>query len=73
MNGIYGEQFALPEAVRTLRAVRDDPPTAELSVASADPLNLVGILTPEPRVSSAERRTVRVLPAVIDTSVSTSD
>jgi ATP-dependent Lhr-like helicase len=50
--GMVGEQFALPEAVETLRSVRrrrDEEET--VIVAAADPLNLVGILTPGPRVS----------------------
>ena len=50
--GFVGEQFALPEAVDTLRAVRrtaDD--TEPVLVAAADPLNLVGILTPGARLS----------------------
>jgi ATP-dependent Lhr-like helicase len=50
--GFVGEQFALPEAVDTLRAVRraakDDE---EVVVAAADPLNLVGIITPGARIS----------------------
>jgi ATP-dependent Lhr-like helicase len=51
-GGFAGEQFALPEAVETLRAVRrrHDAPEVVL-VAAADPLNLVGILTPGARVS----------------------
>jgi len=50
--GYVGEQFALPEAVETLRAVRRKQGQGEaVLVAAADPLNLVGILTPGPRVS----------------------
>jgi ATP-dependent Lhr-like helicase len=49
--GFVGEQFALPEAVDGLRAARHAPATAELCrVAATDPLNLVGILSPGPRV-----------------------
>jgi ATP-dependent helicase Lhr and Lhr-like helicase len=50
--GLVGEQYALPEAVDALRATRrqDDGEQAVL-VAAADPLNLVGILTPGARVS----------------------
>jgi ATP-dependent Lhr-like helicase len=49
--GFGGEQFALPEAVGRLRAVRKMEKIEELVVLSgADPLNLVGILTPEARV-----------------------
>jgi ATP-dependent Lhr-like helicase len=50
--GFIGEQFALPEAVDTLRAVRRAAADTEpVIVAAADPLNLVGILTPGARVS----------------------
>jgi len=50
--GFVGEQFALPEAVDTLRAVRRTPEdTDPVIVAAADPLNVVGILTPGARVS----------------------
>ncbi|MGH8058260.1 MAG: Lhr family helicase, partial [Candidatus Entotheonellia bacterium] len=50
--GLVGEQFALPEAVEALRAVRRQRQGQEIvMVAAADPLNLVGILTPGPRVS----------------------
>jgi len=50
--GLVGEQFALPEAVDALRAVRRVPEGADLVVVSAaDPLNLVGILLPGSRVS----------------------
>jgi ATP-dependent Lhr-like helicase len=57
--GFSGEQFALPSAVEMLRAVRrkDRPP---VRVAAADPLNFVGILTPEEKVSPATRQQVLV-------------
>ena len=49
--GFSGEQFALPEAVGLLRAIRRQRPTGVLvSVSAADPLNLVGIVTPGSRV-----------------------
>jgi len=49
--GFSGEQYALPSAVSALRALRRRPKTGALvSVSAADPLNLVGILTPGPRV-----------------------
>ena len=44
--GMSGEQFALPRAVERLREVRrspsDGPP---ITISTADPLNLAGILT----------------------------
>ncbi|HZD19903.1 MAG TPA: hypothetical protein VE325_04460 [Burkholderiales bacterium] len=49
--GFSGEQFALPDAVGTLREVRRQPAAGALiSLSGADPLNLVGILTPGPRL-----------------------
>jgi ATP-dependent Lhr-like helicase len=51
--GFAGEQYALPEAVEALRRVRRQERTAELvHVHSGDPLNLVGVLTPGPRVAA---------------------
>jgi ATP-dependent Lhr-like helicase len=51
--GYSGEQFALPEAIGPLRDARRKPHANEyLSVSAADPLNLVGILTPGGRVPS---------------------
>jgi ATP-dependent helicase Lhr and Lhr-like helicase len=45
--GFSGEQFALPEAIGMLRATRRQEATDQwVSVSGADPLNLVGILTP---------------------------
>jgi ATP-dependent Lhr-like helicase len=53
ISGISGEQFALPEAISQLRAIRKQAPTESLiTLSGADPLNLTGILTPGPRVSS---------------------
>jgi ATP-dependent Lhr-like helicase len=49
--GFSGEQFALPEAIGQLRAVRKEMKKGRLlSVSAADPLNLVGILTPGERL-----------------------
>ena len=49
--GMSGEQFALPEAVTQLRAIRRQEKTGALTaVGGADPLNLVGIITPGDRI-----------------------
>ena len=43
--GVTGEQYALPEAVETLRRVRRAPADGALvTVSAADPLNLTGIV-----------------------------
>ena len=45
--GISGEQFALPEAIGLLRETRRRAPDgAWISLSGADPLNLVGVVTP---------------------------
>jgi ATP-dependent Lhr-like helicase len=57
--GFIGEQFALPIAVESLRALRHRAPTGEVvTVSAADPLNLVGILVPGDRVPAISGRTV---------------
>lgn len=49
--GFSGEQYALAEAVPMLRAVRRKPKNEQwVSLSAADPLNLIGILTPGGRV-----------------------
>ena len=51
--GFAGEQFALPEAVAMLRETRRMRDSGDwLSLSAADPLNLVGILTPGPRLAA---------------------
>ncbi|MFM8551677.1 MAG: DEAD/DEAH box helicase, partial [Nitrospiraceae bacterium] len=51
--GFVGEQFALPEAVESLRALRRAGSATggpEIKLSGADPLNLAGIILPGPRV-----------------------
>ncbi|HKY31279.1 MAG TPA: DEAD/DEAH box helicase [Candidatus Polarisedimenticolia bacterium] len=55
-----GEQYGLPEAVELLRRLRRREAMAPMAVAAADPLNLRGILTPDPRVAAQSRRRVAV-------------
>jgi ATP-dependent helicase Lhr and Lhr-like helicase len=59
VGGFGGEQFAAPDAVGRLRAVRKTEKAGELVVlGAADPLNLVGILTPEARVAAIHRNRI---------------
>ena len=53
VSGFSGEQYALPDAVEALRAVRNAPDEERVELSSADPLNLAGILTPGPRVPAS--------------------
>ena len=53
VGGFSGEQFALPDAVGLLREMRRRPASGEwISLSGADPLNLIGILTPGQRLSA---------------------
>jgi ATP-dependent Lhr-like helicase len=53
VEGPAGEQFALPEAVSAMRAMRRKSKNGEMvAISAADPLNLVGILLPGERVPS---------------------
>ncbi|MGC1222197.1 MAG: DEAD/DEAH box helicase, partial [Candidatus Sulfotelmatobacter sp.] len=73
VDGFLGEQFALPVAVESVRALRKlDPTQGTITLSAADPLNLVGILVPGERVPaiSGNRVTYRdgvamSIPAVI--------
>jgi ATP-dependent Lhr-like helicase len=51
--GISGEQFALPESIGMLRAIRrEGAQDSMISVSAADPLNLVGIIMPGNRITA---------------------
>ncbi|QXH72468.1 DEAD/DEAH box helicase [Pseudomonas atacamensis] len=51
VNGLAGEQFALPEAIPLLREVRRRPQDGSLvAVCGVDPLNLAGTLLPGVKV-----------------------
>ncbi|TKB92546.1 MAG: DEAD/DEAH box helicase [Nitrospira sp.] len=54
VSGFTGEQFALPEAVESLRAGRKQNESGvvaqEMKLSASDPLNLAGVILPGPRV-----------------------
>lgn len=59
VTGFTGEQYGLPEAVDALRETRRLPRTGErVWISGVDPLNLVGILTPGPRVPAVRTRSI---------------
>jgi ATP-dependent Lhr-like helicase len=70
VDGVIGEQFALPIAVESLRAFRHRPVSdAVVTIAATDPLNLTGIILPGDRVAAIPGRVVslsggRILPTV---------
>ena len=59
VTGFGGEQFALPEAVDSLRATRRDTSEQEIAVSAADPLNLAGIVVSGERVPAVPGKAVR--------------
>jgi ATP-dependent Lhr-like helicase len=59
VSGFMGEQFALPMAVDSLRAMRKSEAAGEtVTISAADPLNLVGILLPGDRISAVSGKAV---------------
>jgi ATP-dependent Lhr-like helicase len=59
VSGFVGEQFALPEAVESLRAIRKAPASDEtITISAADPLNLAGIVVPGDRVPAISGHSV---------------
>ena len=58
LSGFSGEQFALPEAVESLRAARTRECSTVVPVSAADPMNLAGIVVPGDRVSSVPGKQV---------------
>jgi ATP-dependent Lhr-like helicase len=71
VSGFQGEQFALPQAVESLRDSRkaaeslgsdsrkQEHATATVTIAAADPANLVGIIVPGDRPPATAGRTVQ--------------
>jgi ATP-dependent Lhr-like helicase len=59
VDGFLGEQFALPVAVESVRAMRKlDSATGAITLSAADPLNLIGILVPGERVPAISGNSV---------------
>lgn len=50
VQNMSGEQFALPEAIGALREARKTESGETLMLSAADPLNLIGIITPGQRL-----------------------
>jgi ATP-dependent Lhr-like helicase len=69
VNGFSGEQYALPEAVEALRSVRKIQPAGErIQISAADPVNLVGIVLPGPRVPALPANSVSYLDGAVATA-----
>ncbi|MBV8425111.1 MAG: DEAD/DEAH box helicase, partial [Candidatus Eremiobacteraeota bacterium] len=63
--GYVGEQFALPEALDAMRAVRRSAPSGEeITLAPSDPLNLIGVILPGSRSDAHAAGRVRLIDGV---------
>jgi ATP-dependent Lhr-like helicase len=70
VDGFLGEQFALPVAVESVRALRKlDTAQGTITISAADPLNLVGILVPGERVPAISGNSVTYRDGVAAPSV----
>jgi ATP-dependent Lhr-like helicase len=60
VSGFGGEQFALPEALESLRELRKRDPfqSAQVTCAAADPMNLIGVVIPGERPPCIPGKTV---------------
>jgi ATP-dependent helicase Lhr and Lhr-like helicase len=58
LSGFGGEQFAVPEAVASLRETRLHVTNEPVTVAATDPLNLVGVVVPGERPAAVPGKTV---------------
>jgi ATP-dependent helicase Lhr and Lhr-like helicase len=62
LSGFGGEHFAVPEAAASLRESRlTANPEEAITVAAADPLNLVGVIVPGERPAAVPGKTVSFL------------
>jgi len=61
VSGFIGAQYASPVGVESLRAFRHAPPDGQVvTLAAADPLNLVGVILPGERVPAVSGRVVHL-------------
>lgn len=61
VSGFFGEQFALPNVVVSLRAYRDKTLEHQgITLSASDPLNLQGIILPGERVSAIVNKTLLI-------------
>lgn len=62
VSGFLGEQFALPEAVESLRASRNRPMDGQaITFSATDPLNLIGTIIPGEKTTATSANTVTLM------------
>jgi len=66
VSGFSGEQYALPAAHEQLTQTRKVPRTGErVTINATDPLNLVGVIIPGPRIPAVRTRHVTLIDGVV--------
>ncbi len=66
VNGFSGEQYAVPDAIEVLRSVRKMERKGEaIHLSATDPLNLVGIVLPGPRVPALPTNSITYVDGVV--------
>lgn len=66
VTGFLGEQFGLPVAVESVRAMRNIEPSGEIvRIHAADPMNLVGILLPGDRIAANSGKVITLRDGVM--------
>jgi ATP-dependent Lhr-like helicase len=68
VSGFGGEQFALPEVLDSLHATRNHELKGEVTIAGADPVNLIGIVIPGERTHAVPGRVFVIKNSVLEQS-----
>ena len=64
--GFLGEQFALPNAIDSLRAMKTKPLDQEVVMLSAvDPLNVIGTITPGKKIPTLSSGRVKIQNGIV--------
>jgi ATP-dependent Lhr-like helicase len=71
VSGFGGEQFALPEVPESLRSSRIRELQGDVTVAGADPVNLIGILIPGERAHAVPGRSFVITNDMLERAAST--
>jgi ATP-dependent helicase Lhr and Lhr-like helicase len=68
-GGFWGEQFALPVAVESLRTLRKQESSGDVvTISAADPLNLSGILIPGERIAANSGKVLTLRDGILSTA-----
>jgi ATP-dependent Lhr-like helicase len=74
VTGFSGEQYAHPDAIDVLRAMRKKPRTGEqVTISAADPLNLTGMILPGPRIPAVSSHTVTLTDGAVAATAGTGE